>query len=323
MLTMKIVKSPKPAKSSPPLPIIIDCDPGIDDAVAILLACASPELRILGLTTVVGNRPLAVTTNNALRLLQLADRTDIPVHAGCARPLLQPGARFASVHGDDGVGGVDLPDSKRQVAAGHGVDVLIETFRREPSGTVTLVAIGPLTNVAMALVKAPDIASRIKEIVVMGGAVFVPGNMSPNAEFNFWVDPAAAHVVMSSAVPIALFGLDVTMQVIADKARLRRLHALPNKSGKLAALMIEAYAIGDPALHDPCTIAWLVDRTLFSGITCQMTVDYRPGPTFGQVIAATELGHLDPETEKNVQVMRTANASGVFSLLAERLARLP
>ena len=306
-----------------PLPILIDCDPGIDDAIAILLACASPELRILGLTTIAGNRALPIVSRNALRLLQLAGRPDISVHAGCARPLLQPEARFASVHGDDGVGGVPLPEATVALAEGHGVDVLIETFRREPEGSVTLVAIGPLTNVAMALVKAPDIAPRIKELVVMGGATFVPGNITPNAEFNFWVDPAAAHVVMNSAIPIVLFGLDVTLQVIASMERRARLHALPSQSGKLAARMIEAYAAGDPGLHDPCTIAWLVDRSLFTGIDCQMSVDYRPGPTFGQAIAAVQLRHVDKTRGINVHVMREANADGVFRLLDERLARLP
>ena len=305
------------------LPIFIDCDPGIDDAVALLLACASPELSILGVSTVAGNRPLPVTTNNALRVLQLAGRAEIPVFAGCARPLLSAEIRTATVHGDDGVGGVPLPEVERRASDRHGVDALIETFRREPSGSVTLVAIGPLTNVAMALVKAPEIAPRIKQLVIMGGATFVPGNMTPSAEFNFWADPAAAHVVMSSQVPIGLFGLDVTLKVIANKARLARLLALPNTCGKLAAKMIEAYAIGDPGLHDPCTIAWLLDRSLFSGIACQMTVDYRPGPTFGQGIAAQQDRHLDQARGKNVLVMREADANGVFHMLKERLARLP
>jgi purine nucleosidase len=305
--------------------IIIDCDPGVDDAVAIFLAIASPELRLLGVTTVCGNRSLAHTTRNARRLLEIAERREIPVHAGCAVPILNvtPKEGGKSVHGEDGVGMVPLPEPVAPAGAAHGVDYIIDTLRREPSGTVTLVLIGPLTNIAMAVVKAPDIVSRIKRIAVMGGAAFCPGNVTPVAEFNFWFDPAAANVVMALRIPIVMFGLDVTQKVLADDDRRKRLHTINTRCGQAAAQMIEAYAKGDSAIHDACTIAYLVDPRLFEGRHCRINVDYRPGSSSGHSVAKPESAHELEDGPGSVLVMLEASQSGIFRLLESRLATLP
>ena len=178
--------------------IVIDTDPGQDDAVAILLALASPELDVLGVTAVAGNVPLDLTGRNARIVCELAGRRDIPVFAGCDRPMARDLVTAEHVHGKTGLDGAELPSPAMPLQDAHAVDFLIETLRREPSGTVTLCPLGPLTNVATALERAPDIADRIPQIVLMGGAYFEVGNITPAAEFNIYVDPEAARIVFAS-----------------------------------------------------------------------------------------------------------------------------
>ena len=178
-----------------PRPIIIDCDPGQDDALAILLALGSPdELEVLAITAVAGNVPLALTEKNARKIVALAGRTDVPVHAGCAQPMVRELVTAEFVHGATGLDGADLPEPTTPLAATHAVDAIIDILRTRPEGTVTICPIGPLTNIAMAMRKAPDIVPRIREIVLMGGAIG-QGNITPSAEFNIYVDPHAAKVV--------------------------------------------------------------------------------------------------------------------------------
>ena len=203
-------------------PIIIDTDPGQDDAIAILAALASPEeLEVLAVTSVAGNVPLRLTTKNALALVELAGRTDVPVYEGCARPMINSLVSAEDVHGPTGLDGADLPDPATNVAEGHAVDAIIDMLRVADDGAVTMCTLGPFTNVGMAMVKAPDIVPRIRELVLMGGGFSEGGNTTPAAEFNIYVDPHAAHVVFTSGVPLVMMPLDVTHKAVTSPARVQ------------------------------------------------------------------------------------------------------
>ncbi|MFI4994496.1 MAG: nucleoside hydrolase, partial [Hyphomicrobiales bacterium] len=198
-----------------PHKIIIDTDPGQDDGVAILLALASPqEIELLGVVAVAGNVPLSRTSLNALKVLELAGRGDIPVYAGCSRPLARDLVTAEHVHGPTGLDGPSIPEPKAALQEQHGVDYLIETFLKAEPRSVTLCMLGPMTNMAMALIKAPEIAQRVRQIVAMGGAYFEVGNITPAAEFNIFVDPEAADVVLRSGIPIVMAPLDLTHRVL-------------------------------------------------------------------------------------------------------------
>jgi purine nucleosidase len=213
--------------------IIIDTDPGQDDAVAILLALASPEeLDVLGIVAVAGNVPLAHTERNARRIVELAGRPEVPVYAGCIRPMVRALRTAEHVHGRTGLDGADLPDPKVPLQVKHGVDFIIDTLRAAEPGSVTLCTLGPLTDIGVALVKAPDIAQHVREIVMMGGAYFEVGNITPTAEFNIFVDPEAADVVMKSGIPIVMSPLDLTHRMLTTRERLDAFAALGNKSGR-------------------------------------------------------------------------------------------
>ena len=217
-----------------PQKIIIDTDPGQDDAVAILLALASPEeLEVLGITAVAGNVPLELTAKNARIVCELAGRPDIKVFAGCDRPLAHDLVTAEHVHGKTGLDGPDLPDPTMPLQEQHGVDFIIETLRAEPEGTVTLCPLGPLTNIATAFQRAPEIAARVKEIVLMGGAYFEVGNITPAAEFNIYVDPEAAEVVFRSGVPLTVMPLDMTHKALVTKPRNDAFRAIGATTGQL------------------------------------------------------------------------------------------
>src|SRR5690606_24678748 len=212
--------------------IIIDTDPGQDDAVAILMALASPEeIDVLGVVAVAGNVGLHHNANNARKVVELSGRTDIPVYAGCSRPMRRYLDTAEHVHGDTGLNGPDLPEPTIPLQAQHGVDFIIETLMNAEPGTVTLCTLGPLTNIGMALVKEPAIAERIQEIVMMGGAYFEVGNITPTAEFNIYVDPEAADVVMRCGAPITILPLDVTHMIQSTPERLNAIKALGSKTG--------------------------------------------------------------------------------------------
>lgn len=309
--------------------IIIDTDPGQDDAVAILLALASPEeLDVLGIVAVAGNVSLAQNARNALKVVELSGRTDIKVYAGCERPLRRRLVTAEHVHGDTGLNGPTLPDPQIKLQAQHGVDYIIETLLREESGTVTLCTLGPLTNIAMALVKAPAIAPRIKEIVMMGGGYFEGGNITPAAEFNIYVDPEAAHTVMRSGVPITMVPLDVTHQILTTQDRLDRLAGLGNRTGLAVSQMLgfserfdlQKYASKGAPLHDPCVIAYLLAPQLFEGRKINVEIETASELTVGMTVA----DYWGVTTrEKNVNFLRNGNAEGFYALLLDRLARLP
>jgi purine nucleosidase len=312
----------------PPRPIIIDCDPGHDDALAILLALASPdELEVLAITAVAGNVPLALTQANARKVVELAGRREVPVHAGCERPLVRRLVTAEYVHGQTGLDGADLPAPAVPLADGHAVDALIDLLRARPAGAVTLCPTGPLTNVAMALLKAPDIAPRLRQIVLMGGAIG-EGNITPAAEFNIHVDPHAAKVVFEAGVPLVMHGLDVTHQALVTPARLAAIRDLGTAVSAAVTGLLEFYGIYDqtrrgrpgPPLHDPCTIAWLLRPELFSGRACHVAIETEGQHTLGRtVVDWSGRTNLPPDAT----VIDQIDADGFFALLTDRLAHLP
>lgn len=301
--------------------IILDCDPGVDDAIALMLALASPEaIDIAGVTTVAGNVAIEDVTRNARGLLALAGRRDVPVHEGCRRPIMQAAGPRASVHGEGGLGGVMLDPDPVPLGKAHAVDFIIDTVMRNP-GEITLCPIGPMTNVALAMVKEPRLAENLREIVFMGGAAFGPGNSTPAAEFNFYVDPHAAHIMLSSGAKMTMIGLDVTRKVTADQAWFGEVEALPGTIAPKLLRMMKAYAKGDPCMHDPCTIARLIQPSLFSGVEAHVEVDCIAGMNFGRSVAAVSERHRAGRPA-NCTVITEARAADVFGLITESFARL-
>ena len=302
-------------------PIIIDTDPGIDDAVAILLALASPELDLLGVAAVAGNLPLAATSRNARAILELAGRRDIPVYAGCPRPIGPNRVDAVPVHGEDGLGGLGLPEPTAPPRPTHGVMYLVETLRRAAPASLTLCALGPLTNVAMALVMAPECATGIAELVIMGGGT--RGNVTPAAEFNIHCDPEAAAIVFDSGVPITLVPLDVTREVRSTAERIAPIAALGTRCGGIAAeLLGPRHALGLPAIpmHDPCVIAYLLAPELFESSEAHVGIETRSPLTLGMTVIDRRGRGGRP---KNARVLHAVDADGVYRLLADRLGRLP
>jgi len=309
--------------------IIIDTDPGQDDAVAILLALASPEeLDVLGIVAVAGNVGLANNSRNALKVVELSGRTDVPVYAGCARPLRRALVTAEHVHGDTGLNGPDLPEPAIALQKQHGVDFIIETLLAHDPGTVTLCTLGPLTNIAMALNKAPEIASRIAEIVMMGGAYFEVGNITPTAEFNIYVDPEAADIVLRSGAPVTMLPLDVTHMIQSTPERIAAIRRLGNRAGTAVSSMLtysetfdlHKYGWAGAPLHDPTVIAYLLQPDLFAGRLCNVTVETASELTLGMTVA--DYWHVT-RRDRNVNFLRSGNAEGFYALLTERLARLP
>ena len=309
--------------------IIIDTDPGQDDAIAILLALASPEeLDVLAIVAVAGNVGLHHNATNARKIIELAGRPEVPVYAGCARPIRRPLVTAEHVHGETGLDGPDLPAPGVPLQAQHGVDYIIDTLMAADSGTITLCTLGPLTNIAMALIKQPAIAPRIAEIVMMGGAYFEVGNITPAAEFNIYVDPEAADIVMRCGAPITMLPLDVTHQMQSTPERLAALLALGNNTGKAAHAMLTfsetfdlaKYGWAGAPLHDPTVIAWLLRPELFSGRHCNVEIELASALTAGMTVA--DYWHVTGR-DRNVNYLRHGDAAGFYNLLLERLARLP
>ncbi len=311
-----------------PRKIIIDTDPGQDDAVAILLALASPEdVELLGITCVAGNVPLHLTAKNARVVCELANRPDTRVFAGHDRPITRALVTAEHVHGKTGLDGPALPDPKMRLQDAHAVDFIVDTLRREPSGTVTLCPIAPLTNIAHAFNRAPDIVGRVREIVLMGGAYFEVGNITPAAEFNIHVDPEAADIVFRSGAPITVMPLDVTHKALVTGPRLEAFRALGTPVGRAVAEWTdhferfdkEKYGSEGAPLHDPCTIAWLIDPTLFSGRRINVEIETLSPLTRGMTVADW-WGVTDRPA--NAMFMGDVDADGFFALLTERMARL-
>ncbi|MEO8242827.1 MAG: nucleoside hydrolase [bacterium] len=311
-----------------PRKIIIDTDPGQDDAFAILLALASPEdVEVLGLTAVAGNVPLNWTERNARIICELAGRPDVRVFAGCERPLRRKLVTAEHVHGKTGLDGPVMAEPMMPLQTQHGVDFIIETLRTEPSGTVTLCPLGPLTNIATAFARAPDIIGRVPEIVLMGGGYFEGGNITPAAEFNIYVDPEAADQVFRAGVPLVIMPLDVTHKALTTRARVEAFRDLGTNVGRVAAQWaefferfdLEKYGMDGAPLHDPCVIAYLIQPELFTGRRINVMVETQSELTLGATVADW-WGVTDRPA--NAMFMGSVDPEGFFALLTERLGRL-
>ncbi len=311
-----------------PRKIIIDTDPGQDDAFAIMLALGSPdEIEVLGIVAVAGNVPLPLTQKNICIICELAGCADVPVYAGCDAPLKRKLVTAEHVHGQTGLDGPVMTEPKMQIQAQHGVDYIIETLRQHPAGTVTLCPLGPLTNIAQAFLTAPDIIARVQEIVLMGGAYFEVGNITPAAEFNIYVDPEAADIVLKSGAPIVMMPLDVTHKVIATRARVEAIRAIGTEVGRVAAEWADFFERFDVAkygsdggpLHDPTVIAYLIRPELFKGRFINVEIETASELTLGMTVADWwGVTNRAP----NAMFMGDVDAQGFFDLLTERLTHL-
>jgi inosine-uridine nucleoside N-ribohydrolase len=304
--------------------VILDCDPGHDDAIALLLALASPELQLLGVTTVSGNQTLEKTTANAIRVLDHVNRPDVPVAAGTARPLVRERRTAGEVHGETGLDGPDLPAPSRLPEPMHAIDWLAEAVSASPE-PVTLVPTGPLTNVALFLARYPGLESRIERIVLMGGA-FGEGNTTPAAEFNIWVDPEAAHRVFQSGIDLTMVGLDVTHQALMTPADADRL-AAAGQAGKLVADLYGFYARfhhshygweGAP-VHDAVAMAHVIDPTLLTTHHCGVLIDTGQEPSRGRTHADL---HGNMGWAPNCHVAVGIDAERFMELLVSRISSL-
>jgi inosine-uridine nucleoside N-ribohydrolase len=308
---------------SEPLEIILDCDPGHDDAIALLLALASPELRLLGVTTVSGNQTLEKTTANAIRVLDYLGRDEIPVAAGAPRPLVRERHAAAHVHGETGLDGPDLPPPSRRPEPTHAIDWIAQAVVESPR-PVTLVATGPLTNVALFLARYPELDARLERVVLMGGAI-AQGNATPAAEFNLWADPEAAHRVFASGLELTMVGLDVTHQALMKPVHADRL-AGAGTAGRLVADLYGFYAQfhqreygweGAP-VHDAVAMAHVIDDTLLVTKHCGVVVD--TGPELSRGRTHVDLGGA--AWEPNCHVAVGIDSERFLDLLIRRIGAL-
>jgi pyrimidine-specific ribonucleoside hydrolase len=304
------------------VPILIDCDPGHDDAIAILLALASPEVEVRGITTVAGNQTLDKTTRNALKILELAGRTDIPVAAGADRPLTRTLRTAAHVHGESGLDGPELPEPSTRPVDVHAVDLLAELI--EPG--VVLVPTGPLTNVALLLRRHPDVLDRLDRVVWMGGAI-AEGNVTPAAEFNAFVDPEAAAEVFGSGVDVAMMGLDVTHQALftpEHAERLRGTGAAGRAVAELADFFLrfhrQLYRFDGAPIHDAVAVAHVIDPTLVETLRCNVEIETKSQHCDGRTVVDR---WLVLDAPRNADVGIEIDAERFLDLLVERIASLP
>ncbi|WP_017786524.1 pyrimidine-specific ribonucleoside hydrolase RihA [Aeromonas dhakensis] len=305
------------------LPVILDCDPGHDDAIALILALASPELKVLAVTTSAGNQTPDKTLNNALRILTLLGRDDIPVAAGAPKPLARELIIADNVHGESGLDGPKLPDPAFAPVAMTALELMAKCLRESPD-PVTLVPTGPLTNIALLLAAHPELKSKIARIVLMGGAAGA-GNWTPAAEFNIYVDPEAADMVFNSGLPITMCGLDVTHQAQVMDEDIERVRAITNPVAQCVAGLLDFFMIyhRDPKwgfagapLHDPCTIAWLLAPALFHGVECR--VDIETGGTHTSGMTVVDRYGLTGKAA-NALVLLGLDRAGFIDLLVTRL----
>ena len=310
-----------------PRKIIIDTDPGQDDAVAILLALASPELEVLGLTVVAGNVPLALTAINARKICELAGRRDLRVFAGCDAPIARKLVTAEHVHGKTGLDGIALPEPTMPLQDQHAVDFIIQTLREHPAGSVILCPLGPLTNIAVAFQRAPDVVARVAEVVLMGGAYFEVGNITPAAEFNIYVDPEAAAVVFKSGVPLVVMPLDVTHKALTSRAWVEGMRAMGTEVGRAVASWTDFFERFDTAkygsngapLHDPCVIAYLLRPDLFQGRQINVEIEIKGEFTSGMTVA--DWWGISGRAA-NAMFIGSVQSDAFFALLTERIGRL-
>jgi purine nucleosidase len=284
------------------------------------------ELDILGVTTVAGNVPLALTERNARQIRDIAGRSDVPVYAGCSKPMVRDLITAEKVHGKTGIDGIDIVEPCEPLEEQHAVDFIIETLSAAESESITLVPMGPLTNIGQAFTKDPSIVGKVEQIVLMGGAMREGGNHSPSAEFNILVDPHAADIVFRCGRPLTVMGLDVTHQVLATPARRDRIRAIDNEAARATAGMLDFFnrhdtvkygSMGAP-LHDPCTVAFLLKPDLFEGKLCNISIETESELTMGNT--AVDFWHVTDRT-KNATWIHAVDADGFYDLLIERLSR--
>lgn len=308
--------------------IIIDCDPGVDDCVALMLALASPEeLDIRAITTVAGNVAVETCTRNACGMVTLAGRTDIPVYQGCPRPMVMAPEFADYVHGKSGLGDADLPEPKCTPQGMHAVDYLIDILLASEPASQTLVMTGPLTNLGVALVKTPAISRAIRDIIIMGGALSAGGNVTASAEFNIYADPHAAHVVLECGAPITLIGLDTTLQFRCTPERMAALKASQKPACILTHTMVShvnrvygaLYGNEGAALHDPCTIGYLLAPSFFSTQPAYVQISTESGLTRGHT--AVDI-YLNNDAKPNVTWVTEVDANRFFNLLLTRISTL-
>ena len=302
------------------IPVVIDCDPGHDDAIAILLALASPEVELRAVTTVAGNQTLENTTRNALKVLELARRTDVPVGAGADRPLRRK-LRTATVHGKTGLDGPALPEPTTKPLDAHAVELLAETI----APGVVLVPTGPLTNVALLLERHPDVRDRLERIVWMGGAITL-GNVTPAAEFNAFVDPEAAAAVFASGIPITMIGLDVTHKALfmAEHAeRLRNTGTVGRGVAELADFFLrvhrQRFRFPGAPVHDAMAVAHVIDPTLVETVECNVEVETQSQHCDGRTVV--DRWHV-LDLPSNAHVGIDVDSHRFLELLVERIASL-
>ncbi|WP_433771966.1 nucleoside hydrolase [Pseudomonas putida] len=316
------------AHAAEQIDLIIDTDPGADDVVALLFALASPqELNIRALTTVAGNVRLDKTSRNARLAREWAGREEVPVYAGAEKPMMREPIYAENVHGVEGLSGVPIHEPKKGLADGNAIDYLIDTLMAAQPHSITIAMLGPQTNLALAFIREPGIAQGIKEVVIMGGAHFNGGNITPLAEFNLFADPQAAEVVIKSGVKLTYLSLDVTHKILTSDARMGKIAALSNNASRLVVDILndhvktdmERYGIPGGPVHDATVIAYLLKPQLFSGRNVSIVVDVEEGPAFGQTIVDWGNGLKVPES---VFWVENGDAEGFFDLLTERLARL-
>jgi len=311
-----------------PRKIIIDTDPGQDDAFAILFALGSPnELEVVGITTVGGNVPLRLTSENALKVVELAGRADVPVYAGCPGPMVKKLKTAEYVHGPTGMDGAELPAPTTPLQAEHAVNYLVRAIMDAPEGELTVCTLGPMTNLAMAMILEPRIVPRLREVVLMGGGFFQGGNATPAAEFNIFVDPHAAHVVFESGVPVTMCPIDCTYTAEMTVEWLDRLRATGSRAAIEAAKMADFYrqygshkfATSARPIHDACVTGYLLAPELYEQRVCNVTIDIVSPETIGMTIV--DWWHVTGK-RKNCTVLRRIDPDPFFALMLERIGSL-
>lgn len=308
--------------------IILDCDPGHDDAVAILLALGNPEIDLIGVTTVGGNQSLDKVTYNARAVLEKAHATHIPVHAGCDRPILRSQEVAASIHGESGLDGVELPVPTRPLEDMYAVNYIIKTIMESDPQTITLVPTGPLTNIALACRLEPRIVERVKEVVLMGGG-YHRGNWSAVAEFNIKVDPEAAHIVFNEPWPLTMVGLDLTHQALCTPAVQKRIEEIDTPLAHFVSGLMDSFRkayqdnqdFQDPPVHDPCTIAYLIDSAVVQTRRCPLDVEIHSELTLGMTVA--DLRGPEPSAKDcHTQVATKLDFDKFWDLVTDAIERI-
>lgn len=309
-----------------PKKIILDCDPGHDDAIALLLAHGNPNIELLAVTTVVGNQTLDKVTRNALSVARIANITNVPFASGAVRPLIRNVEIAPDIHGDSGLDGPVLPEPTIQLDKRHAIDLIIDTIMSHPPKTVTLVPTGGLTNIAMAVRKEPKIVERVKEVVLMGGGYHV-GNWSAVAEFNIKIDPEAAHIVFNEKWPVTMVGLDLTHQALATPEVIEKIKAIKTKPAKFVLEMLEffgkmykqAQGFTYPPVHDPCAVAYVINPELIKTKRVPVDIELTGTLTLGMTVADFR---FPPDDNCHTQVATELDHTGFWDLIVDSLKRI-